>query len=178
MRGLLFLTLFLGAINFTKAQNCFNESNSTVASLACVDATASFDVNYQAAIINNPSQPKFVVFDGDSNHPIPSWYMMEQKGNFFNIHQYGFTINDISVVVTYKILKMFELADVAIVINGRPFYHKISYIYKNQKAGNWYDIVATGGTTENPLQFNLTFIGDSNLAGVQLGNLTIAKHDY
>jgi hypothetical protein len=163
---------------YAYSQDCFNENDSIVSSLACVDANATFDMNYQAAIINNPSQPKFVVFDGSLNHAIPSWYMMDKKGNFFNIHQYGFTVNDIHIIITYKILKIFELADVAIVINGKPFYHKISYIYKNNKIPNCYDIVATGGTNSNQLQFDLNFIGDSNLAGIQLGDLTIAKHSY
>jgi len=170
---ILFVAIILAAIK-THAQNCFNEYDNTVSSLACVDYQAGFEINKTAALYSNPNQPTYTTTD-DNNFTkgVDCWYMMDRSGNFFNIHQYGFkSVEGSEIVIAYKIMQKNVKAELAIVVNGQPYFHGIVVL-----SDNGHNIYKTGSILGQYSYTNSSFIlaldENSRLFGYGIGGFIV-----
>jgi hypothetical protein len=133
---------------------------------------ATFEMSYKAEIASGVDHEIFSRFDGETNHVVKSWALLDREGQFFNLHQYGFLIGEQQIIIVYKILKRYSLAEYAIVIGNKPFYYGKLEILTNN---NDYHISNSVSIYDNsPLKFEITLQG-SNLASFKLGNLHIIR---
>jgi hypothetical protein len=163
--------LCLMAFN-AKSQNCFNEYNNTVSSLACVNSQAGFDINQYAAAIYQ-AQDKFASVKDEINYPIGSWNLLQREGNFSNIHQYGFKKDQLDIIITYKIINTFTLADLAIVVAGQPFYHSQININTDLQYG-WHEMKGNGKLFGSETPFTIT-LDWADIIGVKIGDTIIIR---
>lgn len=172
---IIYLGIILSSITITvKSQDCFNEFDSTVASVTCINSEAEFEMMRQFAVISNPSQSTFTMIEDNIKNIIPSWDMIGKKGKFFNIHQYCFTKRGLNIYISYKIIKFKKIAELAIVIGKEPFYHSIVAIYPHPS--NKYHLISDiGKFWGSELKFDLIFENDSNLLAFNLDDTMFLK---
>jgi len=176
MKKVLLCLLLASLAISAKSQNCFNEYDNNVSALACVDAVATFEMNYYAAIIKQPQQDRFALYLNDKNYPLQSWHMMDRSGPDFNIHQYGFKDGDVNVIVVYKIVKRYTVADIAIIVAGQPYYHNTNAsIYTNPK-DDLHDIEGIASIGNKKSSFIIIMDG-SDIVSVKIGDTMYVRHN-
>jgi hypothetical protein len=171
MKRIFFAFIILVLPVCVKSQNCFGEFNNSVSALACVDAQATFDMNYRASIIIHPYQDRYAFYQNEVNYPVKSWYITDEK--YYNINEYGFKNEALDIIVVYQVIHQTNKVEIAIMLDGLPFYHGILDLsFKHE----WIDISGSSTFTGQPIPFLVSFKNDKIL-GVAVGKITIVQHN-
>lgn len=173
MKFLLSFLVGLLIYSSAKSQDCFGEFESNVSSIACINYELGFELSKNGAIASETPQPFFAVNNSHgSRDRIQSFYMIDKKGTFFNIHQHGFKVGDMIIEVDYKIVSLNRLVDLAIVIDGQPVFHKIADI--SEKYSDNIRVINGVGVYSGRAERFAVLIRNSDLVGFQMNTVQVS----